>query len=132
MVNGAVYPLSYDLLQDCEPVSLISSNAYLIVARSAVPANDLKGFIAWLKANPDKASAGTAGAGSPQHVSGIFFQGATGTRFPFVPYRGAAPAMLDLVAGNIDLNIDDPTSSLPQVRGRKIKAFAVTAASRLA
>ena len=132
VVNGAVYPLTYDLLQDFEPVSLISSNAYLIVARNAVPANDLKGFIAWLKANPDKASEGTAGAGSPQHVSGIFFQSATGTRFQFVPYRGAAPAMLDLVAGNIDLIIDDPTNSLPQVRGGKIKAFAVTAASRLA
>lgn len=132
VVNGAVYPLTYDLLQDFEPISLISSNAYLIVARNTLPANDLKGFIAWLKTNPDKASEGTAGAGSPQHVSGIFFQAATGTRFQFVPYRGAAPAMLDLVAGNIDLIIDDPTNSLPQVRGGKIKAFAVTAPTRLA
>ena len=132
VVNGAVYPLTYDVLQDFEPVSLISSNSYLVVAKNAVPAHDLKGFIAWLKANPDKASEGTAGAGSPQHVSGIFFQGATGTRFQFVPYRGAAPAMLDLVAGNIDMIIDDPTSALPQVRAGKIKAFAVTAPTRLA
>lgn len=131
VVNGAVYPLTYDLLRDFEPISLISSNAYLIVARNTLPANDLKSFIAWLKANPDRASEGTAGAGSPQHVAGVFFQGATGTRFQFIPYRGAAPALLDLVSGNIDLIIDDPTSSLPQVRAGKIKAFAVTSPTRL-
>ena len=132
VVNGAVYPLTYDLLRDFEPISLISSNAYLIVARNTLPAHDLKSFITWLKANPDKASEGTAGAGSPQHVAGVFFQSATATKFQFVPYRGAAPALLDLVSGNIDLIIDDPTSSLPQVRAGKIKAFAVTAAARLA
>jgi tripartite-type tricarboxylate transporter receptor subunit TctC len=132
VVNGAVYPLPYDLLKDFEPISLISTNAYLIVAKNAVPASDLKSFIAWLKANPDKASEGTAGAGSPQHVSGVFFQKATGTRFQFVPYRGAAPAMQDLLAGHIDMIIDDPTNSLPQVRAGRIKAFAVTAKARLA
>jgi tripartite-type tricarboxylate transporter receptor subunit TctC len=132
VVNAAVYPLPYDVLKDFEPISLIATNSYLIVAKNAVPANDLKSFIAWLKANPDKAAEGTAGAGSPQHVSGVFFQNATGTRFQFIPYRGAAPAMQALIAGDIDMIIDDPTSSLPQVRAGKIKAFAVTARSRLA
>jgi tripartite-type tricarboxylate transporter receptor subunit TctC len=132
VVNGAVYPLPYDLSKDFEPIALIASNSYLIVAKNAVPANDLTGFIAWLKANPDKAFEGTAGAGSPQHVGGVFFQKATGTRFQFVPYRGAAPAMQALVAGEIDLIVDDPTSSLPQVRAGRIKAFAVTAKGRLA
>jgi tripartite-type tricarboxylate transporter receptor subunit TctC len=132
VVNGAVYPLSHDVLKDFEPISLIATNSYLIVAKNAVPATDLKGFIAWLKANPDTASEGTAGAGSPQHVSGVFFQNATGTRFQFIPYRGAAPAMQDLLAGQIDMIIDDPTNSLPHVRGGKIKAFAVTARNRLA
>jgi len=132
VVNGAVYPLPYDPLKDFEPISLIATNSYLIVAKNAVPANDLKTFIAWLKANPDKASEGTAGAGSPQHVGGVFFRNATGTRFQFVPYRGAAPAMQALLAGDIEMIIDDPTSSLPQVRAGKIKAFAVTARSRLA
>jgi tripartite-type tricarboxylate transporter receptor subunit TctC len=132
VVNGAIYQLSYDLLNDFSPISLIATNSYLIVARNSVPANDLKGFIAWLKANPDKASEGTAGAGSPQHVGGIFFQKATGTRFQFVPYRGAAPAMQDLLAGQIDLIIDDPTDALPQLRAGGIKAFAVTAKTRLA
>jgi tripartite-type tricarboxylate transporter receptor subunit TctC len=132
VVNGAVYPLTYDLLKDFEPLSLIATNSYLIVAKNAVPANDLKSFIAWLKANPDKASEGTAGPGSPQHVSGVFFQNATGTRFQFIPYRGAAPAMQDLLAGQIDMIIDDPTNSLPHVRAGRIKAFAVTAKNRLA
>src|SRR5450759_2219451 len=132
VVNGAVYSLPYDLLKDFEPISLIATNSYLIVAKNAVPANDLKSFIAWLKANPNKASEGTAGAGSPQHVGGVFFQNATGTRFQFVPYRGAAPAMQALMSGEVDMIIDDPTSSLPQVRTGRIKAFAVTAKSRLA
>jgi tripartite-type tricarboxylate transporter receptor subunit TctC len=132
VVNAAVYPLQYNVLKDFEPLSLVASNSYLIVAKNAVPAQDLKGFIAWLKAHPDKAFEGTAGAGSPQHVSGVFFQNATNTSFQFVPYRGAAPAMQALVAGEIDLIIDDPTSSLPQVRAGKIKAFAVTAKNRLA
>ena len=132
VVNGAVYPLPYDLLKDFEPISLISTNSYLIVAKNAFPASDLKSLIAWLQANPDKASEGTAGAGSPQHVSGVFFQKATGTRFQFIPYRGAAPAMQDLLAGHIDMIIDDPTNSLPQVRAGRIKAFAVTSKTRLA
>src|SRR6187402_1251358 len=114
VVNGAVYPLPYDLLKDFEPNSLIASNSYVIVAKNAVPANDLKSFIAWLKANPGKASEGTAGPGSPQHVSGVFFQNATNTNFQFIPYRGAAPAMQALMSGEIDMIIDDPTSSLPQ------------------
>ena len=132
VVNGAVYPLTHDVLKDFEPISLIATNSYLVVAKHAVPASDLKSFIAWLKANPDKASEGTAGPGSPQHVGGVFFQQATGTRFLFVPYRGAAPAMQDLLASQIDFIIDDPTNSLPHVRAGKIKAFAVTARSRLA
>lgn len=121
----------YDLLKDFEPVALVTSNAYVVVAKNATPASDLKGFIDWLKANPDKASEGTAGAGSPQHVGGVFFQNATGTRFQFIPYRGAAPAMLALMAGDLDFIIDDPASALPQVRAGKIKAFAVTSKTRL-
>jgi tripartite-type tricarboxylate transporter receptor subunit TctC len=131
VVNGAAYTLPYDLLKDFEPISLLTTNSYLIVAKNAVPANDLKSFIAWLKANPDKALEATAGSGSPQHVAGVFFQQATGTRFQFVPYRGAAPAMQALLGGEVDMIIDDPTSSLPQVRAGRLKAFAVTAKTRL-
>ncbi len=132
VVNGAIYTLAYDLLMDFEPISLIASFPGMVVAKNAVPANDLKGLISWLKANPDKVSAGTAGVGSPQHVGGVFFQNATGTRFRFVPYRGGAPAMQDLVAGQIDMMIDTPTNSLPHVRAGRIKAYAIMAESRLA
>jgi tripartite-type tricarboxylate transporter receptor subunit TctC len=132
VVNAAVYSLPYDVLDDFEPVALVSNNSYVIVAKRDFPTNDLREFIDWLKSHPDKASEGTAGAGSPQHVSGVFLQNTTGTHFQFVPYRGAAPAMQDLLAGNIDFIIDDPTSCLPHVRAKRIKAYAVTARARLA
>jgi tripartite-type tricarboxylate transporter receptor subunit TctC len=132
VVNGAIYALPYDVVNDFEPVLLISRNAQLIVARKSMPANDLKGLIAWLKANPDMAAAGTSGVGSPQHVFGVFFQKATGTQFRFVPYRGAAPTMQDLVGGQIDLMFADQTTSLPQIRSGNIKAYAVTGKSHLA
>ena len=96
-----------------------------------MPAKDLKELIVWLKENPDKASQLTAGVGSTSHLAGIFFQRETGTRFQFVPYRGAGPGMQDLVAGRIELMIDQVTNSLPQVRSGSIKAYAVTAVSRL-
>jgi tripartite-type tricarboxylate transporter receptor subunit TctC len=132
VLNGAIYTLQYDVLKDFEPVALLASNPQLIVAKNATPANSLNELIAWLKANPGKASQGTAGVGSPAHVSGAYFQKETGTRFQFVPYRGAAPAMQDLVAGQIDLMFDQAVNSLPHVRGRKIKALAVMANTRLA
>jgi tripartite-type tricarboxylate transporter receptor subunit TctC len=112
-------------------VSWIANGTPLIVSKNGIPATDLKGLIAWLKANPGKGLQGTAGAGSPQHVAGIYFQNETATRFQFVPYRGVAPAMQDMVAGQIDFMIDQATNSLPQVRGGKIRAYAVTAKSRL-
>jgi tripartite-type tricarboxylate transporter receptor subunit TctC len=130
--NGAIYALQYDLLNDLEPVALLSSQPLLIVARKAMPANDLKELIAWLKANPDKASQGTPGAGTAAHITGAFFQKQTDTRFTFVPYRGTGPAMQDLVAGQIDIMIDTPTNSLPHVRAGAIKVYAVTDRHRLA
>src|SRR5215813_13047682 len=86
---SAVYPVQYDVLKDFEPVSLLTNSPVLITARKDFPANDLKELIAWLKANPDKATAATVGAGSASQISGVYFQRATGTRFQFVPYRGA-------------------------------------------
>ena len=130
VANGATYPLAYDLMKDFEPVALISSNPFLILARKTMPATDLKGLIAWLKANPDKASQAIPTAGS--HVAGVLFQKQTDTRFAFVPYRGGGPAMQDLVAGQIDMMIIQAAVALPQVRGGAIKAYAVTAKSRFA
>jgi tripartite-type tricarboxylate transporter receptor subunit TctC len=132
VVNGVVYKLSYDVLKDFAAVALLTDNAQVIVARKSMPASDLSELIAWLKANPDKALAGTAGVGSPQHIFGIFFQKATDTHFGFVHYRGAAPAMEDLVAERVDLIIADQVTSLPQIRGGTIKAYAATSKTRLA
>jgi tripartite-type tricarboxylate transporter receptor subunit TctC len=131
VVNGAIYQLAYDVLGDFEPISLVASNPQLIVAKKTFPPDDLKGLIAWLRANPDKASEGTAGAGSASHISGVYFQKATGTSFQFVPYRGTGPAMQDLVAGQIDIMFDQAANSLPQVRNGSVKVYAVTAKSRL-
>ena len=130
VANGATYPLTYDLMKDFEPIALISSNPFLVLARNTMPADDLKGLIAWLKANPDKATQAIPTAGS--HVAGILLQKQTDTRFAFVPYRGGGPAMQDLVAGQIDMMIIQAAVALPQVRGGAIKAYAVTARSRFA
>jgi tripartite-type tricarboxylate transporter receptor subunit TctC len=132
VANGAVYQLKYDVLNDFEPVCLVATQPLLIVAKKAMPADDLKGLVAWLKANPGRASAGTAGVGATDHVGGALFQTVSGTRFQFVPYRGAGPAVQDLVAGQIDIMFESPTATLPQVRSGQLKAFAVAAKSRLA
>ena len=132
VTNGAIYALPYDLLNDFAPLAWVATGVPLIVSRNTLPAKNLTELIAWLRANPDKASEGTAGAGSPQHIAGVYFQQETGTRFQFVPYRGVAPAMLDLVAGQLDFMIDQATNSLPQVAAGKIRAYAVTAKTRLA
>lgn len=129
VLNGALYDLQYDLVRDFEPIVWLATGPQIIVARPTIPANNLQELIAWLKANPDKASAGWAGAGS--HVAEVFFRRMTGTKFNFVPYRGAGPALNDLMAGHIDLMLDQATNSLPQVRGGTVKGFAVTAATRL-
>ena len=131
VVNGAIFPLPFDLLKDLEPIALLPSNALLIVGKKTFPANNLKEMIAWLKANPDKATAGTSGAGGGSHVNGVYFQNRTGTRFQFVPYRGTGPAMADLITGQIDIMFDQASNSLEQVRGGTIKAFAVTSKTRL-
>jgi tripartite-type tricarboxylate transporter receptor subunit TctC len=132
VVNGAIYTLQYDVLNDFEPVAMIATNPQIIVARKSVPAKDLKELIAWLKANSAKATQGTAGYGSGSHVSGVYLQNITGAQFQFVPYRGAGPAMQDLVAGQIDIMVDQAANSLPQVRAGTIKAYAVTDKARLA
>ncbi len=132
VLNGAFYSLPYDVLNDFAPISPLASFPEFLFTRKTMPAKDLNGLIAWLKANPDKASAGTAGVGSPQHVLGIFFQSATGTRFQFVHYRGGGPATQDLVAGQIDIIVADQVTALPQMVSGNIKAYAVTNKNRLA
>jgi tripartite-type tricarboxylate transporter receptor subunit TctC len=134
VLNGPMFALQYDLQKDFEPVALVSSDPLMIVAKKAIPANDLKEFVAWLKANPDQATQGTTGAGGVGTVGGLLFQRETVTRYRFVPYYrgGQGAAMQDLVAGQIDFMIATAANSLPQVRAGTIKAYAVTSKTRLA
>jgi tripartite-type tricarboxylate transporter receptor subunit TctC len=126
--NGALYSLSYDVLNDFQPITPLVATPYVIFARRTMPANDLTELIAWLKANSDKASAATVTVGV-QLITALF-QKQTGTQFALVPYRGTAPAMQDLVAGQIDLSFDLPVQ-LPLMRAGSIKAYAVTSEMRL-
>ena len=132
VANGAIYALKYDLERDLDPVARLPSNPMLVVTRRDFPAANLKELVGWLKANPGKATAGTAGAGSGSHIGGVFLANLVAAPLQFVPYRGTAPAMQDLVSGQIDLIVDQAANSLPQVRQGSIKALAVTAAVRLA
>jgi tripartite-type tricarboxylate transporter receptor subunit TctC len=130
VANGAIYALPYNVLSDFEPVALHQIFYYVLAARKALPANNLQELIAWLNANPDKASLGTPGIGQQPHLAGILFQNLTGTRFQHVPYRGSGPAIQDLIAGQIDLVFGDP-GIVPAVRAGSVKAIAVTAKQRL-
>jgi tripartite-type tricarboxylate transporter receptor subunit TctC len=131
VVNGAVYSLTYDVYKDFEPVALISSNPYLMVGRLTLPADDLRGLVGWLKANPVTATQGTSGAGSPGHIGGIMLQSILGVTWQFIPYRGANPVMQDLVAGQFDFTFTPPDQGMPQIRAGRIKVFAVSAKERL-
>jgi len=132
VANGAVYALPYDLRSDFEAVSLLPYEANVIIARKDFPAGTLAELITWLKLNPDKASAGTSGIGGPSYMVAAFFQIRTGTRFALVPYRGAGPALLDLVAGQVDIMSTGPAIALPHIRDGAVKVYAVTAKDRLA
>jgi len=130
VANGAIYKLGYDLVADLEPVVLLPSNTMIVVSKNAVPAKSLGELLAWLKARPAPAAAGTAGAGSGSHIAGLYFENVTGIRLQYVPYRGTGPAMNDLVAGQIDLIVDQLSNSINQVRAGTIRGYAVTDAKR--
>jgi len=130
VANGAIYTLPYNVMDDFQPVALHQIFYYILAARKALPANNLKELIAWLKANSDRASFGTPGVGTQAHFAGIMFQNLTGTSIQHVPYRGSGPAIQDLIAGQIDLVFGDP-SVVPAVRAGSVKPIAVTAKRRL-
>jgi tripartite-type tricarboxylate transporter receptor subunit TctC len=130
VANGAIYALPYDLLNDLEPIALLPSNPMLIVTGKSMPATNLMELVAWLKDHPS-ATIGTAGVGSGSHISGVYFQNFAGTHLQYVPYRGTDPALIDLMAGRIDMMFDQVSEASQKLQGGQIKAFAVTAKTRL-
>ena len=130
--NAAIYPLQYDMLTDLEPLVLLPSNPMVVVSKNAAPAKTLTELIAWLKANQDKVSAGTAGAGSGSHVAGVYFANLAKVNLQYVPYRGTGPAMTDLVSGQIDIIVDQTSNSMQQIRAGAIRAYVISDSKRLA
>jgi len=129
---GAVQEVSFDVLRDFSPVAIFAMTSQLILVRKSLEVANLTEFLAWVRANPGKVTDGGGGYGTVAHTSALHFQQVSGTTIQFVPYRGAAPALQDLMAGQIDMMIDQPSNSLPQVRAGKVKALAVTAPTRMA
>ncbi len=125
--NGAIIPLPYDLLKDFEPIAMVASNPQLLLGKPEIPANTLQELIAWIKARPGAVLIGTTGNGSSLHISGVYLEKALGIQATMVPYRGAAPALQALMAGQIDIFFDQESDALPQVRAKTVKAYAVTA-----
>jgi tripartite-type tricarboxylate transporter receptor subunit TctC len=126
----ALYPVSWNPVNDFEPVARLPVSSLMIVGKTGVPANTAQELIAWLKANPDKATAVSVGAGSGAHICGLYFQDKTGTKFQFAQYRGGAPAMQDLIGNQIDIMCAEASQTLAHVRGGKMKAFAVMGSKR--
>jgi tripartite-type tricarboxylate transporter receptor subunit TctC len=129
---GGLYNLQFDLLNDLTPIAELASEQLLICVKNALPVKNLQELIAWLRANPGKASVGIPGAGSTGNLAGISFQKATGTTFQFVPYRGDGPAVQDMMAGQIDMMIEPASNFTSQVQAGTLKAIAVLSKTRLA
>jgi tripartite-type tricarboxylate transporter receptor subunit TctC len=131
VTNAAIYKLDYDVVTDFVPVALLPAAPMVLLAKKDNPANNLAEFIAWLKANPDKASFGTAGAGSPPDLLGRLLRTNTGTQFNLIAYRGAAPAMQDVIAGHIDAVFITIAAAQAQVQAGNVKALGVTTHERI-
>ena len=131
MANGAIYSLDFDLVKDFEPIALVATQPFMIDSRKALPANNLKELIAWLKENGDKTTEGNSGVGSPSHIAGILLQQTLGLKWQMVPYRSAGLSMQDLVAGNVDIALDAPAVVLPQFQAGTVKLCRRCAEARL-
>jgi tripartite-type tricarboxylate transporter receptor subunit TctC len=132
VITGAIQQMKYDVYNDFEPVAMVATNPQIVVSNAKVPVKTLQELVAWSKAKKDPVTCGTGGPGTPAHVSCAYFQQQTGAPVQIVHYRGAAPAMQDLLAGVIEITFDQAANSLPQVRGGRIRAYAVTSSKRLA
>jgi tripartite-type tricarboxylate transporter receptor subunit TctC len=131
VTNQVTYSLAYDLQKDLLPVAMFRSGPFLVVAKRDMPGSNLEELVAWLRGNPGKASVGTGGSAGAEHLAGLMFQTVTGIRVQFVPYRGSAPAIQDMLAGQIDMIFGSPVVTLPQIQAGRLKAYAVMGPSRL-
>lgn len=125
--SPAIYKLDYDVQKDLQPISLLAYSPLWILGKSALPPNNAAELIAWLKARQSPTTFGTVGTGSAAHLAAVSFANAIGVKFQYVPYRGAGPAIQDLLGGQIDLSCLEASSTLPYVQAGKIKAYAVMA-----
>jgi len=130
VINGAMYRLEYDLLKDLAPVGMFVSNPQVIISNNALPSKDLKALIEYARNTP--ISIATGGAGTPSHISGVYFQNLTGGKAQIIHYRGGAPASADVMAGHVDLFFDQAANALPYIRSNKVRGYAVTQSARLA
>jgi tripartite-type tricarboxylate transporter receptor subunit TctC len=131
VIVPAMQQVAFDVMSDLDPVALVASNPQVIVSNPAVPAKDLKELVAWAKANGDKVSAGTGGPGTPAHISVVYFAREIGAPVQPIHYKGSGPAMQDVIAGHIQLGFEQAANALPHIRANKIRAYAVTAKTRL-
>jgi tripartite-type tricarboxylate transporter receptor subunit TctC len=131
VVNPVIYNLSYDVVNDFEPIALLPGTSMLLGARVDLPARNLSELVSWAKMNEDKVSIGTAGIGTASHFAALMFQRATGTKLQLVNYRGGPQALQDLLAGRIDLFFNQAALFFPHMRQEKMKSYAVLAPHRL-
>ena len=130
VVNGAYYNLNYDMLSDLSPVAMIATNPQLVVSKNAVPAKNMQELVAWVKSNQNKVQFATGGIGGSSHVVGIYLLNRIGAKTEFVPYRGAAPALQAMLAGEADLYVTQIGGVITHVRAGKLRAYMVTANTR--
>jgi tripartite-type tricarboxylate transporter receptor subunit TctC len=130
VINGATLKLNYDIVKDFQPVALIADTPQMITTRANFPADDLKGLVAWLKANPNKGTSGAVGVGGPGDLTALQFQKITGTSFQIAPYRGGGPLLQDLIGGQIDFNFGQAATYIGAVRNKQLKAMAMLSPKR--
>lgn len=128
--SSLTYSVNYDVVKDFEPIAMLTTAPMALFGRIGLPAADAKELVAWFKANPGKASFGTVGVGGPARVWATDFQNTVGTKFQFVPYRGAFAIVQDIVGGQIDIGYTEGSNILTHLKSGKLKAYAITADQR--
>jgi tripartite-type tricarboxylate transporter receptor subunit TctC len=128
--SPAIYKIDYDIVKDLQPLALLAYSPLWILGKSALPPDNIADLMSWLKTRKEPVTLGTVGTGSAAQLCAYYFAQKTGTHFQYVPYRGAAPALQDLIGGQIDMSCLEASATLPSVAAGKIKAYAVMSEDR--